>query len=158
MAQFVFLVHHAEAVSAEVDHMRPLSGHGRKQVERVAEAAAERGAKPAAIWHSGKLRARQTAETCLRVLNPFAEFKMVAGLRPDDDPETIATVLLAEEADVLLASHMPFLPALLHRLTTGRRDGLSAEFPLNGAVALQRVGDRWEEIWRVSPAPGGRGL
>lgn len=147
----IYLVHHAEAVPAETDHTRPLSSLGRTQVERVAQAAAERGAKPAVIWHSGKLRAKQSAETCLRILNPFAEFKMVAGLRPDDDPETIATALLAEERDVLIASHMPFLPALLHRLTTGRRDRMSAEFPLNGCVALERVDDRWEERWRVSP-------
>jgi phosphohistidine phosphatase len=151
MAQFVYLVHHAEAVSADVDHMRPLSRVGQEQAERVARGAAERGAHPAVIWHSGKLRARQTAETCLRLLNPFAQFKMVAGLRPDDHPEEIATALLAEARDVLLASHYPFLPLLLHRLTTGRRDGFSAEFPVNGAVALERTGDAWVEVWRVSP-------
>jgi phosphohistidine phosphatase len=151
MAQFVFLVHHADAVSAEIDHTRPLSSVGHAQAERVAHAAAERGAKPAVIWHSGKVRAKQTAETCLRILNPFAQFKMVAGLRPDDHPETIVTALLGEERDVLIASHMPFLPALLHRLTSGRRDRMSAECPLNGCVALEKVGENWEERWRVSP-------
>lgn len=159
MAQFVFLVHHAEAVSAEIDHMRPLSSAGLQQAERVARAAAERSARPAVIWHSGKLRARQTAEACLRALNPFAQFTAVRGLQPDDDPETMATALAGEDRDVLIASHMPLLPALLHRLTThstgsgqaGRRDGMAAEFPPHGCVALERVGDTWEERWRVSP-------
>lgn len=151
MAQFVFLVHHADAVPAEVDHMRPLSRAGLAQADRVAQAAARHGAKPAVIWHSGKLRARQTAETCLRVLNPFAQFTAVRGLQPDDDPETIASALAAEERDVLIASHMPFLPILLHRLTTGRRDRISAEFPLNGGVALEKVGELWQERWREKP-------
>lgn len=131
--------------------MRPLSRAGLAQADRVAQAAARHGAKPAVIWHSGKLRARQTAETCLRVLNSFAQFTAVRGLQPDDDPETIASALAAEERDVLIASHMPFLPILLHRLTTGRRDRISAEFPLHGCVALEQVGDVWEERWRVSP-------
>lgn len=151
MAQFVFLVHHAEAVSADVDHMRPLSTRGQEQAARVAEAAARRGAKPAVIWHSGKLRARQTAEAWLRLVNPFATFTAVRGVQPDDDPETIVTALLGEEQHIAIASHMPFLPSLLHRLITGRRDHLSAEFPLNGCVALERAGDRFEERWRVSP-------
>jgi phosphohistidine phosphatase len=151
MAQFVFLVHHADAVPAQVDHMRPLSTLGVTQAERVAAGAARHGAKPAVIWHSGKLRARQTAETCLRLLNPFAQFTAVRGLQPDDDPETIAIALAAEARDVLIASHMPLLPMLLHRLTTGRRDRMSAVFPLNGCVGLERAGDGWEERWRVQP-------
>ena len=151
MAQFVFLVHHADAVAGNVDHMRPLSPKGVAQAERVAQLLAERGAKPATIWHSGKLRARQTAEACWRALNPAADFAAARGLQPEDDPDTIAVALAADERDVLLASHMPFLPALLHRLTTGRRDRMSAPFPLNGAVALERNGDVWVEVWRVSP-------
>src|SRR5688572_10825807 len=72
MAQFVYLVHHAQALSGETDHTRPLSTVGLLQAESVARAAVERGAKPTVIWHSGKLRARQTAEAWLRLVNPFA--------------------------------------------------------------------------------------
>ena len=151
MAQFVFLVHHADAVAGNVDHMRPLSSRGLVQAEQVAKALAEHGAKPAVIWHSGKLRARQTAEACWRAANPFAEFTAVRGLQPEDDPDTIATALEVENRDVLVTSHMPFLPTLLHRLTTGRRDRMSAAFPLNGVVALERENDRWLERWRVTP-------
>jgi phosphohistidine phosphatase len=159
LEMFVYLVHHADAVAGNVDHMRPLSSRGRAQAEQVAKMLAERGVKPAVIWHSGKLRARQTAEACWRAVNPFAEFAAVRGLQPDDDPDTMAIALAAEDRDVLIASHMPFLPALLHRLTThstgsgqaGRRDRLSAPFPLNGAVALERDQDRWLERWRVRP-------
>ena len=126
--------------------MRPLSSVGQQQAARVAEALRERGAKPQVIWHSGKLRARQTAEACYRTTNAFAEFAATRGLQPDDDPSTIASALEAETRDVLIASHMPFLPALLHRLVAS-----ASGFPLNGCVALERVGDRWEERWRVEP-------
>jgi phosphohistidine phosphatase len=151
MAQMVYLVHHGDAVPPHVDHRRPLSPLGREQAARVAEAAAQHGAKPAAIWHSGKLRARETAEAWLRIVNPLAAFHAVRGLQPDDDPESIAAALAAETDDIAVASHMPLLPALLHRLTTGQRDRMSASFPLNGCVALERDGDRWVERWRVTP-------
>jgi phosphohistidine phosphatase len=151
MAQFVYLVHHAQALSGEIDHTRPLSTVGLRQAESVARGAVERGAKPVAIWHSGKLRARQTAEAWLRLVNPFATFAAVRGLQPDDDPDIVGSALLGETRDVVIASHMPLLPVLLHRLETGRHDRLSAPFPLNGCVALERAGDLWQERWTIAP-------
>jgi hypothetical protein len=47
---------------------------------------------------------------------------------------------------------MPHLARLLHLLRAGRPDGGLAEFPLHGAVALEKVGEGWEERWRVGPA------
>ena len=151
MAQFVFLVHHGDALAAEVDHTRPLSSLGRDQAARVAELVAQHHCKPEQIWHSGKLRARQTAEAWLLNVNPLATFTAVRGLQPDDDPEAVAVALDAEEKDIAVVSHLPFLPALLHRLTTGRRDRLSTPFPMHGCVALERVSGVWEERWRVEP-------
>lgn len=140
---FAYLVHHAEALPSDVDPQRPLSPAGRARAEQVAETARVRGAKPAAVWHSGKLRARQTAEACWRVLNPLASFTAVRGLQPDDDPDLIATALAAEPHDVLVAGHLPHLGRLLERLT-GRGD-----FPSHGCVALERTGDAWVERWRI---------
>jgi phosphohistidine phosphatase len=151
MAQFVFLVHHADALAAEVDHTRPLSLLGREQALRVAQLAAQRNCKPEQVWHSGKLRARQTAEAWLLNVNPLASFAAVRGLQPDDDPEAAAMALDAEEKDIAVVSHMPLLPVLLHRLTTGRRDRMSASFPTHGCVALERASGVWEERWRVGP-------
>ena len=58
----LFLVHHGDAVGPEIDPQRPLSAVGRANVDRLATLAAARGARPSVVWHSGKLRARQTAE------------------------------------------------------------------------------------------------
>ena len=151
MAQFVYLLHHAQALSGEIDHTRPLSTVGLQQAELVARGAAQHGAKPGVIWHSGKLRARQTAEAWVRLVNPFAIFAAVRGLRPDDDPDMAATALVTEDRDVVLASHMPLLPALLHRLITGQHDRQSASFPLNGCVALERAGELWQARWTIAP-------
>ena len=143
----VFLVHHAEAVGPFVDPQRPLSALGRAQAERLAARAKATGCAPAAIWHSGKLRARQTAEAYWRACNPFAEFKMVRGLRSEDPPEWMRDELAHETRDVLLVGHMPHIAALAYALSEEADD-----FPLNGYVTMERSGQgTWQVIERVSP-------
>jgi len=144
----LILVHHADAVGPEVDPQRPLSLTGRFDVERLARAAAARGAKPAVIWHSGKLRARQTAEAFWSACNPFAELKAARGLQPSDGPALFREVLAEGERDLLAVGYMPSLPRILSLLTTGSPDGTS--FPLHGVVALTRHDERlWTEEFRL---------
>jgi phosphohistidine phosphatase len=142
----VYLVHHAEAVGPEVDPQRPLSARGRDHAERVGEEMRRRGAAPAVIWHSGKLRARQTAEAVWRRAAPFAEFRMMRGLRPDDPPNIIAIALAGESRDVAVVGHRPNLWSLLARLA----GAAAAPMPLHGVVALDARDDglAWVEVWR----------
>lgn len=146
---YLYLVHHADAVGPHVDPQRPLSALGRAQVEALAERARAAGCAPAAIWHSGKLRARQTAEAFYRLCSPFAEFKMVRGLLPDDPPQYVRDLVAGESRDVMLVGHMPSLRDALHALAPA-----SAEFPLHGLVALESVDDgkTWREHWRLNSA------
>jgi phosphohistidine phosphatase len=144
----IYLVHHADAVGPEVEPQRPLSATGRHHAERLATEAAARGVKPVAIWHSGKLRARQTAEPFLRLCNPLAEFSAIKGLQPGDSPGLIKDLLTGEKREVMLVGHMPSLPRLLTFLLTGD-DSSFLSFPLHGAIALDPAGDRWIERWRI---------
>jgi phosphohistidine phosphatase len=145
----VFLVHHGEAVGPEVDPRRPLSEGGRTAVEALAAAAAARGTKPGIVWHSGKLRAKQTAEAFWRVCNALAGFSATRDLQPDDPPQWMRDRLRAEDRDVLLAGHFPHLPRLL-ALLVGAEEG-SVTFPLHGVVALETGdgGATWTEVWRI---------
>jgi phosphohistidine phosphatase len=146
---FLFLVHHGVAVGPEVDVRRPLSPEGLADVERLASEAAARGAKPAVIWHSGKLRAKQTAEAFWRTCNPFAEFSATRDLQPDDPAQWIRDRLRGEARDTLIAGHFTHLPRLLALLVVGGEAGV--EFPINGVVALSTddQGQTWREVWRL---------
>jgi phosphohistidine phosphatase len=111
---------------------------------------AARGVKPIAIWHSGKLRARQTAEPFLRLCNPLADFAAIRGLQPTDPPEWIQDLLTGEQREVMLVGHMPNLPRVLTLLVTGTESSSSwLPFPLHGAIALEPAGERWIEKFRV---------
>jgi phosphohistidine phosphatase len=144
---FLYLVHHAAAVEASVDATRPLSGIGRVQATAVAAKAAAHGAHPVVVWHSGKLRARETAEIFWRACNGLASFTAARGLGPDDDPRHIGDALAGESDDVMIVGHFPHLPGLL-RLLVG---GTDAPFPQHGIVALERCENAWAERWREAP-------
>ncbi|MEO7270391.1 MAG: histidine phosphatase family protein [Vicinamibacterales bacterium] len=143
----IYLVHHADAVDSDVDPQRPLSAGGRAQAVELARRAAERGVRPAAIWHSGKLRARQTADAFRAECNPSAEFAAIRGLQPTDPPEWIHERLIGEAREVMLVGHFPSLPRIRQLLVTGGVDGPAHAFPLHGLVQLDAVGDRWVIRW-----------
>lgn len=147
---FLYLVHHGEAVGPEVDTRRPLSPEGRASVDRLAAQAALRGARPLVVWHSGKLRARQTAQAFWKACNALAEFSATKDLQPDDPPQWMRDRLRAETRDLLIAGHFPHLPRLLTLLVSGGGSAL-ADFPTHGVVALitEDGGETWRELWRL---------
>ena len=151
----LFLVHHGDAVGPEIDPRRPLSPAGRQGVEGAAAQALARGAQPTVLWHSGKLRARQTAEAFWRACSPFAEFSATRDLQPLDPPEWIRDRLRGETRDVLIAGHFPHLPRLLALLLAEPENPPDprAAFPQHGVVALvsEDGGETWREEWRLPP-------
>jgi phosphohistidine phosphatase len=144
----IYLVHHGDAVGPDIDHRRPLSTAGQAHVERIAAEAAARGANPGMVWHSGKLRAKQTAEAFWRTCNPLAELSATRDLQPDDPPQWIADRLRAETRDILIAGHFPHLPRVFALLTASHDE---RAFPLHGVVALSSddQGATWREVWRL---------
>jgi phosphohistidine phosphatase len=141
----LFLVHHADAVDPSLDPQRPLTERGQGHAHRLATHAAERGVKPAVIWHSGKLRARQTAEHFWRACNPLAEFSAARNLQPGDPPQWAVDAVTGETRDVMLVGHMPHIARLLALLT---ETAPTAPFPLHGLVVLQEGATGWTEVWR----------
>jgi phosphohistidine phosphatase len=145
----VLLVHHGDALPPDVDSQRPLSPRGRAGAERLADQSAAHGFKPVAVWHSGKLRARQTAEAFWRRCNPLAEFASIRGLQPTDPASLVADLLAGESRDVVLAGHMPNLERVWRLMVTGSEES-PIPFPPHGVVALEPVdASRWREAWRL---------
>lgn len=145
----IVLAHHAQAVGPEVDAMRPLSSVGLAVAARVAGVAAAHGVTPDVIWHSGKLRARQTADAYWKACNPFASIAAVRGLLPDDPPAWIRDQLAGDTRTIVVTGHMPHLSRLLGLMLSGVDDGTRADFPLHGCVALVEEAGHWRELWRV---------
>jgi phosphohistidine phosphatase len=143
----VYLVRHGEATDPMVDPERPLTAAGRTSVERLAIWCAANDVAPAAVRHSGILRARQTAEILAARLSPAAGARVARGLSPDDDPGPWLDELVHETGSPMLVTHMPFVGELA-ALLTGRRAPLG--FATAEIAVLEREDGKFRlvETWR----------
>jgi phosphohistidine phosphatase len=104
---------------------------------------------PARILHSGKLRARQTAEILAEGLSG-PEPRAAPGLLPlDPIAETVEGVSLETE-DLALVGHLPFVDRLATRLVTGR-EGSAFDFAPGAVLCLSRSGERFSVRWMLTP-------
>jgi phosphohistidine phosphatase len=110
------------------------------------------GVRISCITHSGKKRARQTAEIFAAALNPEHGVQERAGLNPLDDVVQLAAALNSKE-DLLLIGHLPFMERLTSYLITGSVDTLVFKFQNGGIVCLDRDPDKpsWFIKWALMP-------
>lgn len=146
-----FLVRHGEAKAEHEDPKRPLSDQGRREVERVARAAAAKEIRVDEILHSGKLRARQTAEILARFLSPGGGVREIAGLAPEDDPLLAKAELEAADMPLMLVGHLPHLGRLASLLVAGDCEKKVVEFPAAALVCLIRTPGAWRLGWTLTP-------
>src|SRR5256885_5943028 len=126
-----YLVQHGEAKPEQEDPARPLSDRGRRDVERVAQAAQRSEVAVAAIFHSGKLRAQQTADLLAAALSPVGGVRAVAGLAPLDDPAAARELLDQAAAPRMLVGHLPHLSRLTSLLLRSEEHTSELQSPCN---------------------------
>jgi len=149
----LYLVQHAESKLKEEDPQRSLSDKGRTDVEKVAVFVAEHTTlKVDRILHSGKTRARQTAEVLARYLNPPEGVSATEGLEPLVDPSIWANRLAEEKEDLMLVGHLPHLDKLAVKLICGDEVRSAVMFQNAGIVCLVRDDSSyWSLYWMVTP-------
>ena len=134
----LFLVQHGESVPKEIDEDRPLSDAGTEDVERMAERLGAAGVKVARVAHSGKTRAKQTAQLLASAVCVGSSPVMLAGLAPLDPVVGIAAQAGKWTDDTLLAGHQPFMSKLAAYLLCGDEEGVRIGFVPGTAVCLER--------------------
>ena len=113
----LFLVQHAEAKNKNEDPTRPLSEKGWKDIKKIAKYAEEYlHIDVRQIFHSGKLRAEQTAEVLAKYLNPPEKVTIDKNLEPLADPKAWKRQLIGTSEDVMLVGHLPHLSKLASSL------------------------------------------
>ena len=148
----IYLTQHGDALAKEIDPDRPLSEQGKTHVASVAKFLAASGITVGRVRHSGKTRARQTAELLAARLGPTAVVEPMEGLGPKDSGDELMKVLDAMSEDLLVAGHQPFMGRVVSRLLTGRGEPPVVVYRPGSIVCLARDEERrWTLQWMIRP-------
>lgn len=148
----IYLVQHGIPKSEAEDPQRPLSEIGKKEVEEVAKVLRKSGIRVVKIFHSGKLRAKETAEILEKYLEPEGGTLESEGLNPLDPPEIWADRLMREREPLMLVGHLPHLQKLCSLLVVGNPEKPILKFRQGGVVALEKTEkEEWIISWVLHP-------
>ncbi len=148
----LYLVRHGEAVSEEVNPERPLSQKGRVNVEKMGRFLRRAKLKVDLIWHSGKVRALETAQILGEALSVKDALVTRQGLAPLDPIELIENQLREREEDLMIVGHLPFLGKLASSLVSEPPSPGLITFQAGGVACLERLEEgSWRLEWMVNP-------
>lgn len=148
----LYLIRHAHALDGRDDAARPLSAKGSRQIRNLGRFLHEADAFEAAeIWHSPLRRAEATAILLAKRLKTKARLVEVAGLRPDDSPDSILRKLNYLRRPVAVVGHEPHLSALASLLVADEAVPPRFLFKKCAALRLDRIDGVWAVRWQVSP-------
>jgi phosphohistidine phosphatase len=148
----LFLVQHGKSLPKEKDPEQGLSEQGIADVERIAGMAREYGVHVSLIRHSGKKRAKQTADIFAASLNPEKGVQERIGLKPLDDVAAVVHEVSGKE-NLMLVGHLPFMERLTSYLITGSTDRPVFRFQNGGILCLNQDPEThaWVIKWSLMP-------
>ncbi|MGB9629450.1 MAG: phosphohistidine phosphatase SixA [Thermodesulfobacteriota bacterium] len=149
----LYLVQHGEAKPEAEDPERSLSVKGEDETRKISIAGKKLNLRPSKVYHSGKLRATQTAKILAEGLNiPASSVLFAQGLNPNDDVRPWAKRISEETEDLMLVGHLPFLEKLVSLLLCGNEDLRIVLFRYSGIVCLEKKEDKkWAIRWVLLP-------
>ena len=147
----LYLVQHGKNLPKDMDPEKGLSEEGKADVGSVASVATQKGIQVSAIYHSGKKRARETAEMFVASLEPSGGVQEMEGLGALDD---VTNLQLRANDNWMLVGHLPFMEKLTSYLITADADRPPVmKFQNGGIVCLDHdpQTDAWFIKWTLLP-------
>jgi len=149
----LYLLRHGRPNSELVDPQKGLSPEGQWEIGSLGKLIKPLNIAVSEIWHSGKTRARQTAEIISSYLEVEGGIIEKNGLNPADRIEPIVGQILAHKRDLMIVGHAPFLPNLSSLLLTGDPNRAALDFGTGTLARLAHVNGRWTLSWLIRPWP-----
>lgn len=144
----MYFVQHGVSVAKEIDPDRALSRDGRMDVERVAAHLHRTGVEVKRVYHSGKTRARQTAELLADQIGLGGVYEL-SGMKPNDDVVEFAASL---EDGCMYAGHLPHLAKLVSFLVAGEEEVNVVQFTNGGVVCVDKDDSGYYVEWFLVPS------
>jgi len=149
----LILIRHGDAAMAANDDTRTLNEEGRTQAVVLGTWLGKLGFDSPALWHSNKVRTRETAGIIIEKAGWSTTPVETQGLRPSSPVEEAALQIEAEDSDLAIVGHMPFMSGLASYLVSGPGASSQWDFATCGTLILERSGGkRWAVLAFASPA------
>ena len=139
-ANRLYFAQHGLAVDKTDDPARPLSKRGITQTTLIAAQLHKSQEAISAIFHSGKLRASQTAEIFAEYLS-ISNVSAVEYLSPNYD--ALQTIEKLSNHSVLYIGHLPHLDKLIAQLLTGNENMSIINFQNSAVLSLENDQTRY---------------
>ena len=147
----LYLARHGECSSTSLEPS--LSEQGKKDIQKLSSLLKPLNIQIENIFHSGKLRAKQTAELLQQNILCSHEITEKQGLNPNDDVVYWAEQLIHFKHDILLVGHLPFMSKLVSQLITNNEQPEVVHFHPGTFVCLEHFGDaRWAIDFVIHPS------
>ncbi len=151
----LYLVQHGLSNSKDVDPDKGLSARGKEKTELITGVAKNYEIAVDEIVHSGKKRAKETAQLLGSLLEPARGVTKISGINPLDDVQLFAQSLTGA-SNLMVVGHLPFLQKLVSYLTTGSPNIKVYEFQNSGIVCLNAEEEQdgeydWFIKWTLNP-------
>lgn len=147
----VYLVQHGPCIEKTIDPEQPLSDEGKQTIENLQKVLSFLKLEVNYLWHSGKLRAKQTAE----ILSTGLRFEgMIAaheGLAPMDAVQSIEDILKQLNQHIMLVGHMPFMGNLVAKLLANSKQNFVSFVPGTIVCLEKNEQNEWYMQWMLTP-------
>ncbi len=149
----LYLVQHGHARPKEANPERSLTEQGCREVKLIADLACDQRITVSRIVHSGKKRARQTAQIFADELFPEYGIARRDGLGATNDVASFARTLDSAQ-NLMLVGHLPFMEKLVSHLIVGTQEVVIVKFQMGGIVCLEQLPESgaWYIKWTLMPA------
>ncbi len=149
----LYVVQHGKSLPKAQDPEKGLSAEGKVETERIADVARGYQVHVSRILHSGKKRARETAEILSLRFSPAGGSESVAGMNPMDDVRTFSDGLELEQ-HIMLVGHLPFLERLIGQMVCGNPDQIVFKLQNSGILCLDRIPEVKNPVirWALMPS------
>ncbi len=148
----VYFAQHGLAVDKTENPQRPLSQAGIKQTSAVAKQLQHSAVPITQIFHSGKLRALQTAQIFATELNITA-VSTIDFLSPHDNVALLAQYLQTDITtnNALYIGHLPHLEKLVAFLVTDKENPGIIQYQNSAVVCLHKTETLYQVQWYLTP-------
>ncbi|MEO8402723.1 MAG: phosphohistidine phosphatase SixA [Gammaproteobacteria bacterium] len=145
----LYLARHGEYQTENLNSLTPL---GKQHIMRMASFLKPLNIKLSTIFHSGKLRAQQTAELLADAFHCDGQPVARNGIDPTDEIPAIYDEISHWDEDTLLVGHLPFMGKLTSKLITGDENHDIVMFYPGTLVCLEKTGSGyWSIDWVIRP-------